>query len=421
MLKFLRENPEAVRENIVRKNEKASIDAILELDEKRRSIITEVEYLKNQRNVASQDIARLKKEKADASEQINSMKIVSDKIKSLDDELRAIEAELDEKILYIPNMLDESVPTGRNESDNPEIRRWGNPLVQTVKRDHISICKELGLIDFDRGAKVSGSGFLYYTGKGATLERALINYMINFHTEKHGYKEMYSPFIVSANAMQGTGQIPKMAEDMYYCEKDELYLIPTAEVPLTNYHSGDMLVGEELPIKLCGYSPCFRREAGSYGKETRGLLRLHQFNKVELVKFANPKTSYQELELLVTDVEEVLQSLNLHYRVILLCSADTSFSSAKTYDLEVWSPADEKWLEVSSCSNFIDFQAWRANIRYKETSQSKPEYVHTLNGSGLATPRMMVAILENYIQEDGTLIVPEPLRKYTGFDKIEKK
>ncbi|MFA6571222.1 MAG: serine--tRNA ligase, partial [Bacteroidota bacterium] len=267
--------------------------------------------------------------------------------------------------------------------------------------------------------KVSGSGFAYYTGRGATLERALINFFLESNTSR-GYKEIMTPFIVNTEAMVGTGQIPKLAEDMYLAEKDGLYLIPTAEVPITNFHSKETLKVEDLPIKYCGYSPCFRREAGSYGKDTRGLLRVHQFNKVELVKFVEPQNSYNELELLVADVEQLLKALKLTYRVILLCTGDTSFGSAKTYDLEVWSPAEQKWLEVSSCTNFEAFQAKRAGMKYKPTPNSKPEYVHTLNGSALATPRIMVAILDNYLQADGSLLVPDVLQKYCGFDRITK-
>ncbi len=419
MLKIIRENPDKVKENIRKKLEKADIQPILNLDEKRRAAIQEVEKLKNLRNTTSQEIANLKKSKENADDKIAEMKQVSDKIKELDDQLRTIEEELDLMVLTIPNMLHDSVPEGKTPEDNPVIRSWGS-IKEEDTTDHIEICKNLSLIDFERGAKVSGSGFHFYTGRGAALERALINFMLDSHINKHGYTEIMPPFMVNEESMKGTGQLPKMAEDMYTMEKDNFHMIPTAEVPLTNFYAQNTLNIEEMPIKFCGYSPCFRREAGSYGKDTRGLLRLHQFNKVELVKFAHPDTSYDELELLVADVEDVLQTLNIPYRVILLCSGDTSFSSAKTYDIEVWSPADKKWLEVSSCSNFEDFQARRANIRFKRTPNTKPEFIHTLNGSGLATPRLLVAILENYIQADGTLIVPEPLRKYTGFDKVEK-
>lgn len=417
-LKFIRENPEKVRQNILNKSESADIEPILRLDERRRSIIQEAEHLKNVRNIVSGEISILKKEKKDASDKINSMKEVSDKIKELDEELRQIEEELNNLLLYIPNILNNSVPIGKTEADNIEIRRWGEPKEMVIKKDHIEISKSLGIMDFERATKLSGSGFATYIGKGAALERALINFMIELHVEKHGYTELMVPLIVNRNSMIGTGQIPKLAEDMYYCEKDELYLIPTAEVPLTNFFNGEMIPLEKLPIKICGYTPCFRREAGSYGKETRGLLRVHQFNKVEMVKITTPETSADELEKLTDNAEDVLKALNIPYRVILLCSADTSFSSAKTYDLEAWSPAEQKWLEVSSCSNFENFQARRANIRYKPTPNSKPEYVHTLNGSGVATSRLMVAILENYLREDGHIVVPEVLKKYCGFEVV---
>lgn len=416
--KFIRENSELVAQNIRNKNEKADVGEILALDERRRAIITEVEKLKNQRNVVSKEIAVLKKDKLDADDKIAAMKDVSDKIKELDDETREIEEKQLNLLLTIPNMLHESVPVGKTADDNIEIRSWGNPITERIEKDHIQISRELGILDFERGAKVAGAGFAYYVGKGAALERALINFFLDYHTSKHNYKEMMTPFIVNREAMTGTGQIPKLAEDMYYIDKDELYLIPTAEVPITNFHSGEMLKAEDLPIYYCGYSPCFRREAGSYGKDTRGFLRVHQFNKVEMVKFSKPEDSFGELELLVKDVEDLLQALKLPYRVILLCSGDTSFSSAKTYDLEVWSPAEQKWLEVSSCSNFMDFQARRASIRFKPDPASKPLFVHTLNGSGLATPRILVALIENYYR-DGKIEIPEVLRKYCGFDIID--
>ncbi|TAL67132.1 MAG: serine--tRNA ligase [Bacteroidetes bacterium] len=418
MLKLIRENAAQVRQNIINKNEKTNIDEILTLDEKRRFIIGEVDKLKNLRNTVSAEIAKLKKEKIDAEEKIAAMKDVSDKIKSLDDELRSIEEILDELVLFVPNIAHESVPVGRTAEDNVVVRSWGEQKKQKVKKDHVEIAKEFGLIDFERGAKVSGSGFYFYTGKGAALERAIINFMLDFHVNKHGYTEVYSPFIVNANSMHGTGQIPKLAEDMYLVEKEELYLIPTAEVPLTNYYANEILGVEQLPTKFCGFSPCFRREAGSYGKETRGLQRVHQFNKVELVKFVEPEKSYGELESLVNDVEEVLQQLNIPYRVLLLCTGDTSFSSAKTYDIEVWSPADEKWLEVSSCSNFESFQARRAGIKYKPSPNSKPEFVHTLNGSGVATPRLMISLLENNIDENGNIIIPDVLKSFLNFSII---
>jgi seryl-tRNA synthetase len=417
--KFIRENIELVRLNIARKNEKVTIDTFEQLDVQRRSIIQEVETLKSKRNTVSSDIAVLKKNKQDASELIDAMKVVSDSIKELDEQLASIEAELENLILYIPNMLHESVPTGKIADDNIEIRRNGECGEKGFRKDHLEIAKELSILDFERGAKVSGSGFGYYVGKGATLERSMWNYFLDTHITDNGYKEIYTPFIVNEDSMRATGQIPKMVEDMYHCTEDNLYLIPTAEVPITNFYRNETLQGVDLPIKLTGFSACFRREAGSYGKDSRGFLRVHQFNKVELVHFSKPEDSYTELEGMVHSVEKLLQALQLPYRVILLCSGDTSFSSAKTYDIEVWSPCEQKWLEVSSCSNFEDFQARRASIKYKENPNAKPSYLHTLNGSGLATSRIMVALLEHYQQEDGSIRVPEVLQPYCRFDIIE--
>ncbi|MCX8054860.1 MAG: serine--tRNA ligase [Ignavibacteria bacterium] len=417
-LKFVRDNIELVRQNIINKNESADVTEIPRLDEKRRSIIQEVERLKNLRNVVSKEIAELKKQKQPADDKIEEMRVVSDKIKELDDELRNIEEAIQQVLIRIPNMLHESVPVGKSADENKVVRTWGELKQQKIKKDHLQIAKDLGIIDFERGAKVTGGGFAFYVGKGAKLERALINFMINYHIENHGYTELMPPFVVNRNSMFGTGQLPKMAEDMYHDAADDIFLIPTAEVPITNYHNNEILRGEDLPIKYAGYSPCFRREAGSYGKETRGFLRVHQFNKVEMVNFTKPEDSYDRLEGLVGEAEAILKALGLPYRVILLCSGDTSFSSAKTYDLEAWASGEEKWLEVSSCSNFEDFQARRAQIRFKRTPDSKPEFVHTLNGSGLATSRIMVAILENYLQEDGHVLVPEVLRPFCGFDVI---
>ncbi len=416
-LKFVRENLDLVQENIKNKNESADVNALPQLDEKRRNIIAEVENLKNQRNVASKEIAMLKKNKENADDKIAEMKEVSDKIKNMDDELREVENQIADLMSKVPNMCHNDVPIGKSEADNKVVKEWGDKVTQPVRKDHIEIAKDRKIIDFERGAKVSGAGFAFYTGKGAALERALINFFINTHLEKHGYYEMMPPFLVNESSMRGTGQLPKMAEDMYHATEDNMYLIPTAEVPLTNYYNNEV-IREELPIKICGYSPCFRREAGSYGKEVHGFLRVHQFNKVELVKFAKPEDSYQELDKLVKDAEDLLQALGLQYRVLHLCSGDTSFSSASTFDLEVWAPGEEKWLEVSSCSNFEDFQARRANIRFKREPNAKPEFVHTLNGSALATSRIFAALIETYLQEDGTVKVPECLQKYTGFDTI---
>lgn len=419
-LKFIRENPDLVKRAIQLKKEKDSIDEILKLDERRRELIKKGDALKARRNDVTEEIANLKKQGKDATELIEEMRKVSDEIKAIDSELKKIENELENLLLWVPNIPHESVPIGKDATDNVVVRTWGEiPEFDFEIKDHLTLGKKLGIIDFERGAKLTGSGFPLYIGKGATLERALINFMLDLHIQKHGYTEVFPPFLVNEASMRGTGQIPKLKEDMYYCSEDDLYLIPTAEVPVTNIHRDEILDISELPKKYVAYSACFRREAGSWGRETRGFLRVHQFNKVELVKFTTPETSYDELESLVRDAEEVLQLLNIPYRVVLLCTGDMSFSSAKTYDIEVWSPAEKKWLEASSCSNFEDFQARRMNIRFKRDKKSKPEFVHTLNGSGLATSRLMVALLENYQTPEGKVIVPKVLHKYTGFTLIE--
>lgn len=417
-IKFIRENPDVVKANCAKKLDTSDIDGLLTLDGRRRAIIQDVEGLKSTRNTVSQEIAAMKKSGADASEKIAEMKTVSDRIKELDDELRVVEEGIDDIMMRIPNMAHESVPVGKSADDNVEVRREGTCIERGWRKDHITLSKELGILDFERGAKVSGAGFGFYVGKGARLERALINFFLDTDTSVHGYQEIMSPFVANKDSLRGTGQLPKSHDDMYYAERDELYLIPTAEVPITNFHRDDMLTGDQLPIKYAGYSACFRREAGSYGKDTRGFLRVHQFNKVELVKFVKPETSYDELELLVGNVEHLLRQLGLTFRVLLLCTGDMTFGGAKTYDLEAWSPAEQRWLEVSSCTNFESFQARRANIRYKDTPTSKPEFVHTLNGSGLATSRIMVALLEQHQTEDGRVVIPECLRPYTGFDVI---
>jgi seryl-tRNA synthetase len=416
-LKFIRENSESVANNIINKNESGDVSLIVNLDERRRAIIGEVESLKNQRNVVSKEISQLKKSGLPADDKIEAMRLVSDNIKSLDDELRDVEANIEDSVLRIPNMVHESVPVGRSAEDNKVVRSWGS-LPAKCPKNHIDIATSLGIIDFERGAKVSGAGFAFYKGKGAALERAIINFTVNYHVANHGYTELLPPFLVNANSMRGTGQLPKMAEDMYTCEADGMYLIPTAEVPFTNFFSGETLKGEELPVKVCGYSPCFRREAGSHGKEVHGFLRVHQFNKVEMVKLSLPEDSYNELESLTNNAEAILMALNIPYRVLLLCSGDTSFSSAKTYDLEIWAAGEEKWLEVSSCSNFEDFQARRANIRFKRHPDAKPEFVHTLNGSGVATSRLMVSIIENNYSEEHGIKIPDVLIPYCGFNYI---
>lgn len=416
-MKFIRENPDAVLQNVANKNEKVNVQELLDLDAQRRTLVQETDALKNQRNVTSEEIAKLKKNKEDATVKIEEMRTVGDSIKANDDKLREIEEQMQFIVLRIPNMMHSSVPVGASADDNVEVRSTAQRIPQEFRKNHLEIAKQLGILDFERGAKVSGSGFGFYTGKGATLERAMINMFLDLHIAQHGYTEMMPPFVVNRASMLGTGQIPKMEDDMYHCTVDDLFLIPTAEVPLTNYYRDDVLNEKDLPTKFAGYSACFRREGGSYGKDTRGFLRVHEFNKVELVKFVKPETSYNELELLVADVEDILRALELPFRVLQLCTGDTGFSSAKTYDLEVWSPAEQKFLEVSSCSNFESFQARRANIRFRN-EQGKLEFVHTLNGSGLATSRIMVALLEHHQTEDGRIRIPEALRPYTRFDWI---
>jgi seryl-tRNA synthetase len=421
-LKFIRENPDVVKQGIENKNEKSRIDEVLELDKKRREILVIADELKSKRNRVSDEVAKLKKAKEDATALIEEMKGVGEDIKKYDDERINVEAELNNLLAYIPNLPHSSVPVGKSAADNVEVRRWlpeGYNLDDpTDTPDHLQIGKNLKILDFERGTKISGSGFPLYMGDGATLERALFNFFLDFHLEHHGYQEVMTPFIVNRESMKGTGQIPKMEEDMYTCEKDGMYLIPTAEVPITNIYRNDVLEESSLPIKYCGYSPCFRREAGSYGKDTKGFLRVHQFNKVEMVKFAKPEGSYDELEKLVNDAEDILKALNIPYRVLMLCTGDLSFSAAKCYDIEVWSPAEKKWLEASSCSNFEDFQARRANIKYRRSDDKKLEFIHTLNGSGLATSRLMVSLLENNLRPDGKLDVPEALRPYVKKDII---
>lgn len=414
-INILRENPELVKQSAINKNAKVDIDQALELDEKRRKIIVEVENLKAIRNKVTQEIADAKKKKEDAQSKIDEMRGVSTKIKELDSQLSEVEADFNAILLQIPNIHDESVPVGKTENENIITKTVGK--ISTEKKpDHIEIAKRLGILDFERGAKVSGSGFAFYTGKGAALERALINFFLDENTSR-GYYEMMTPFMVNEESMRGTGQLPKMAEDMYHMQEDNMYMIPTAEVPLTNFHRDDMIPYSELNKQICGYSPCFRREAGSYGKDVRGFLRVHQFNKVELVKFTKPEDSWIELDKMVLDVENLLTKLGFTYRLNQLCTGDTSFASAKTIDLEVWSEGEQNWLEVSSCSNFLDFQARRANIRFKRSSDSKPEFVHTLNGSALATPRILVALIEKYY--DGEKInIPECLHSYLRFKSI---
>ncbi len=421
-IKFIRENPELVKTGIKNKNEKDTVDEILVLDKRRREILNEVEVLKAERNSVSKEIGVLKREGKDATEIMSRMKSVSEKIKGLDAELRETEEKLNEKMLWVPNLPHESVPVGKDENDNVEVRRWEPDGFIYEKdfelKDHLELGKKLGILDFDRGAKITGSGFPVYVGKGAALERALINFMLDLHIQKHGYTEVIPPLLVNRDSMVGTGQIPKMEDDMYQIPKDELYAIPTAEVPITNLHRNEILSEDEIPKKYVGYTACFRREAGSYGKDSKGFLRVHQFNKVEMVKIVKTEDSYDELEKITNDAEDILKELNIPYRVLMLCTGDLSFSAAKCYDIETWSPAENKWLEASSCSNFETFQARRLNLRYRSKDDKKVHLLSTLNGSGLATSRLMVSLLENYQTPDGKVIVPKALHKYTGFTVI---
>ncbi|MBI1937822.1 MAG: serine--tRNA ligase [Ignavibacteriales bacterium] len=421
-IKFIRENPEAVRQGLRNKNAADVIDEILSLDEKRRSFIAQTEDLKAKKNQVSAQIPQMKKSGHDTAAVFAEMKRVGDEIAFLDGQLSDIEEKIDDILRHTPNLAHSSVPVGTSAAENVEVRRWlpeGFSFENEFKiLDHTELGKKLSILDFERGTKISGSGFPLYTNKGATLERALINFMLDYHLQNHGYKEMMPPILVNRDSMKGTGQIPKMEEDMYFIEKDGLYPIPTAEVPITNIHRDEILAEKDLTIKYVGYSPCFRREAGSYGKESKGFLRVHQFNKVEMVKFSKPENSYDELEAMVNDAENILKALKIPYRILMLCTGDLSFSAAKCYDIETWSPAENKWLEASSCSNFEAFQARRANIRFRREETKKPEFVHTLNGSGLATSRLMVSLLENYQTPEGKVIVPEVLHKYTGFKII---
>ncbi len=417
----IRENPEAIIQATNNKKSPVDIKALLELDHKRKDIIQEVEQLKNLRNDRSMEVARLKKEKKDAAELIENMKQVSDKIKDLDVEQKKVEDEMYEIQIRIPNIPHGTAPHGKSEKDNVVVAEWGKkPEFNFKPKDHLELGAHLNIIDFPRGAKVSGAGFPVLKGMGALLDRALINFFLDTHTQKNGYTEIFPPFLVNEASLFGTGQLPKSREQMYYIGEDELFSIPTAEVPVTNLHRDETLDVKELPIKYCAYSACFRREAGSYGKDTKGYLRVHQFNKVELVKIVDPSTSYDEHEMLLKDAEGILEALGLHYRVLSLCDADMSFAAAKCYDLEAWAPGEQKFLEVSSCSNFEDFQARRLNLKYRPGSGEKPRFAHTLNGSGLATARIIVAILETYQTENATVRVPEVLQKYmNGIKEIK--
>lgn len=419
-MKFVRENPELVMDAMRKRNANVNLDEFLELEKKRRELTLQVEALKSQRNAASQEIGKMKKAGENADAQMAEVRARGDKIAEDDKELKDIEARLKEILMTIPNMPAADTPVGSSDADNPVVRTWREPAKFAFEpQAHWDIGEKLNILDVERAGKVSGARFTFYRGLGSRLERSVINFFLDIHTGENGYTEFFPPFIVNKDSMQGTGQLPKFAEDMFKLEGLDYYLIPTAEVPITNLHRDEILSGDDLPLYYTAYSACFRAEAGSAGRDTRGLIRQHQFNKVELVKFTKPEDSWDELEKLTANAEKVLQLLELPYRVVRLCTGDIGFSSAATYDLEVWLPAANCYREISSCSNFLDFQARRANIRFRRDTKSKPEFVHTLNGSGVAVGRTVAAILENYQQADGSVIVPKVLRPYMGCDVIE--
>ncbi len=416
--RFVRENIDIVRKSLENRNYTLFLDEFLKIEEQRRSIIRESEEIRNKRNVVSEEIGKLKIHKQDVSKLIEEMKLVSDRIKELDDKIRILEGNTNDFLLNIPNIPHESVPVGKDETENVEVKSWGKPRQFDFEPlNHWDIGEILEIIDFERASKIAGARFSLMKGPGAKLERSLMNFMLDLNISK-GYKEVFPPILVNKESMRGTGQLPKFANELFKISDPELYLIPTAEVPVTNIHKNEILSEKDLPIYYTAYTPCFRREAGSYGKDVRGLIRQHQFNKVELVKFVKPEDSYDELESLTKDAEDILQKLGLPYRVAALCTGDLGFAASKTYDLEVWLPGQQRYREISSCSNFTDFQARRADIRFKREGKKGTEFVHTLNGSGLAIGRTLIAILENYQQKDGSVVIPEVLRLYMGAEVI---
>lgn len=421
-IKRIREDFENVKAAVERREKgDFGIGNVVVLDEKRREILAEVEQMKNKQNTVSKEIPKLKKAGEDTTAIMAEMKALSEKIKSMDGELSQVEKDLKDALLNVPNTPNPEVPTGADDNDNVELRKWMEPTQFDFEpKAHWDIGEDLDILDFERGAKLSGARFTVYKGKGARLERSVINFMLNLHTEEHGFTEILPPFMVNREAMVGTGQLPKFEEDMYHVPAQDQFLIPTAEVPVTNLRAQEIIDAAELPIYYTAYTPCFRKEAGSAGRDTRGLIRQHQFNKVELVKFVEPSTSYDELESLTAAAEEVLKRLGIPYRVVRLSTGDLGFSSAMTYDIEVWMPSYGRYVEISSCSNFESYQARRAGIRFRPESGGKPEFVHTLNGSGLAVGRTVAAILENYQQADGSVVIPEALRPYMGCDVIKK-
>ena len=418
-LKKLRNDTEICKKSILSKENDIDIDHILELDKRLRELKTISNEMRAKRNSASESIGDLKKAGKDATDSIKKTRELGDELKKLEYDLNYISKTLESHLYRIPNIPHESVPRGKDETGNQQVRIWGSePRFDFEPKSHLELGDQLGLFDFKRGAKLSGSGFPLYTGMGARLERQLINSMIQYHEQEFGFKEIFPPVLMKKESMLTTGQLPKFEEDMYHTEVDNLYLAPTAEVPVTNIHRDEIINDEDLPVCYVAYSPCFRRESGSYGKDTRGLLRVHQFNKVELVKFTRPETSYTELESLTNQAESILQKLGLHYRVVELCTGDLSFAAAKCYDLEIWAPGERKWLEVSSCSNFESFQARRGNIRYRNSSNNDVNFLHTLNGSGLATPRLFAALIETYQTETGEIIFPDEVAKFLDIQEI---
>ena len=412
-IRWIRSNVEETKRFLANRNNDMNIDALLSLDTEKRSLLVESEELKAKRNEGSRKVSQAKAAGEDASGLMEEMRLVGERVKTIDARITEIDATLDDLLLRVPNRPHETCPVGRDENDNVEIRKWGEvPTFPFEPKPHWEIGEALGIMDFERGAALAQSRFTVLKGLGAKTERALLNFMLDLHTEKHGYKEIEPPFMVNSATMQGTGQLPKFAEELYKCEGDDLWLIPTAEVPLTNLHAGDILEEDALPLYYTAYTPCFRREAGSYGRDIRGFLRQHQFDKVEMVKLSTPETSYDELEKLTANAEEVLQLLKIPYRVICLSTGDMGFGSSKTYDIEVWLPSQNKYREISSCSNCEDFQARRMNTRYRPKDGGKPRFVHTLNGSGIAIGRTLIAVIENYQQEDGSFLVPDVLRPY---------
>ena len=421
-IKFVRDNLDVVKTMLKNRNNPLNLDGFIDLEKKRREILSETEQLKTKRNTVSKQIGAMKKAGEDTSAISAEMREVGNKISELDGQLRDVEAELRDILLHIPNIPKDDVPIGKDDSENPEIRRWGEPRKFDFEpKAHWDIGEALDILDAERAGKVTGARFTFYKGLGARLERACINFMMDLHATKHGYKEMLAPYIVNKDSMIGTGQLPKFAEDMFKLEGLDYYLVPTAEVPTTNYHRDEILNGDQLPEYFSCYTACFRAEAGAAGRDSRGLIRQHQFNKVELIKFTKPEESWDELESMVSAAEDVLKILEIPYRVVLLCTGDMSFTSAKTYDIEVWMPAQNKYREISSCSNCLDYQARRANIKFRRDTKSKPEFVHTLNGSGIAVGRTVAAILENYQQEDGSVIVPKALIPYMCNVEVIKK